>query len=66
MDILCIVALCFSWGDVNFIQNEQWQGHLLQETTTHYLIDFSKNDHLCKKTSYSKVLVEKDRCVKLE
>ncbi len=69
MNIICTILLTINVGKIPFIQYEDTEGTILKESNTKYLVDFSegvKNFNITgKPENYSKVLVDKEKCVKL-
>lgn len=65
MFVQCLITVTFFLGKIGFIQNEQVRGKILSSNEYNLLVDFSED---AKKKSlygdYSKVLVNKNKCVK--
>lgn len=68
MLVICLIALTFKLGGINFIDNNvQVEGKVLSESRTAYLVDFSKNaaeKNAVSPADYKKYFVSKERCVK--
>ncbi len=68
MLVICSIVLAIDAGGIGVFSNADVEGKILKESHEQYLVDFSegvtKYNIMGKKEDYSKVLVEKTKCVK--
>ena len=68
LNIVCSLLIAIKMGGLNIITKADVEGKLLKEGQYKFIVDFSEGVKKFKiagsPSDYSKVLVEKDQCVK--
>lgn len=70
MWVICVITVAINVGGIPFLVSADTEGKIISKSSEKYLVDFTsgvKNYKLQNKPSdYSKVLVDKNKCVIIE
>ena len=64
--VICTITIVVQVSGINFFGKESLKGKVLSESQTKYVVDFTKSIDSRYVGDYSKVIVEKDECVKVK